>query len=78
VDLSEIIGKANKLDAIAAVKPSSRDHGYAPARRAARKLVQMAKMGVVLHEWMDANRLDATAIQCWTSCSRTTAATSAR
>jgi L-fucose isomerase-like protein len=27
----------------------------------------MAKMGVVLAEWMDANALDATAIQCWTS-----------
>ena len=31
------------------------------------KLVQMAKMGVALNDWMDANAIDATAIQCWTS-----------
>ena len=42
--------------------------GYAPAPGVPpEKLVQMAKMGVVLTEWMDANVLDATAIQCWTS-----------
>jgi L-fucose isomerase-like protein len=27
----------------------------------------MAKLGVVLGRWMDANAIDATAIQCWTS-----------
>jgi L-fucose isomerase-like protein len=27
----------------------------------------MAKLGVILTEWMEANALDATAIQCWTS-----------
>jgi L-fucose isomerase-like protein len=70
VDLSEILGKANKLDAnAAAVKAKlSEITGYAPAPGVpADKLVQMAKMGVVLTEWMDANAIDATAIQCWTS-----------
>ncbi len=70
VDLSEIIGKANKLDAqAAAVKAKLKEiTGYAPAPGVPNeKLVQMAKMGVVLTEWMDANHLDATAIQCWTS-----------
>jgi L-fucose isomerase and related proteins len=70
VDLSEIIGKANKLDAnAAAVKAKLAEiTGYAPAPGVPNdKLVQMAKMGVVLTEWMDANYLDATAIQCWTS-----------
>lgn len=70
VDLSEIIGKANKLDAqAAAVKAKLAEiTGYAPAPGVPpEKLVQMAKMGVVLTEWMDANHLDATAIQCWTS-----------
>jgi L-fucose isomerase-like protein len=70
VDLSEIIGKANKLDAGApAVKTKLREiKGYAPAPGVPpEKLVQMAKMGVVLTGWMDANALDATAIQCWTS-----------
>jgi L-fucose isomerase-like protein len=70
VDLSEIIGKANKLDANAAAVKSKLDEikGYAPAPGVpSEKLVQMAKMGVVLTEWMEANALDATAIQCWTS-----------
>jgi len=70
VDLSEILGKANKLDNnAAAVKAKlSEITGYAPAPGVpAEKLSQMAKMGVVLTEWMDANAIDATAIQCWTS-----------
>jgi len=70
VDLSEIIGKANKLDAQAATVNAKLAEitGYAPAPGVPpEKLVQMAKMGVVLTEWMDANHLDATAIQCWTS-----------
>ena len=70
VDLSEIIGKATKLDAGAkAVKAKLAEiKGYAPAPGVpAEKLVQMAKMGVVLTDWMEINALDATAIQCWTS-----------
>jgi len=70
VDLSEIIGKANKLDAnAAAVKAKLAEiTDYAPAPGVpSEKLLQMAKMGVVLTDWMDANHLDATAIQCWTS-----------
>jgi L-fucose isomerase-like protein len=70
VDLSEIIGAANKLDAnAAAVKAKlSEITGYAPAPGVPNeKLVQMAKMGVTLTDWMNANHLDATAIQCWTS-----------
>jgi L-fucose isomerase-like protein len=31
------------------------------------KLLQMAKLGVVLESWMKLNAIDATAIQCWTS-----------
>ena len=70
VDLSEILGKANKLDnSAAAVKAKLAEiTGYAPAPGVpAEKLSQMAKMGVVLTEWMNANAIDATAIQCWTS-----------
>jgi len=70
VDLSEIIGKANKLDPSvpAVVAKLAEIRGYAPAPGVpAEKLVQMAKMGVVLTDWMNANALDATAIQCWTS-----------
>jgi L-fucose isomerase-like protein len=70
VDLSEIIGKANKLDANAAavVAKLAEIRGYAPAPGVpSEKLLQMAKMGVTLTDWMDANHIDATAIQCWTS-----------
>src|SRR6478736_5112758 len=70
VDLSEIIGAANKLDADAAVVKAKLAEitGYAPAPGVPQdKLVQMAKMGVVLTQWSEANHLDATAIQCWTS-----------
>ena len=42
--------------------------GYAPAPGVpGEKLLQMAKMGVALGEWMESNAIDATAIQCWTS-----------
>ncbi|HEX4350079.1 MAG TPA: L-fucose/L-arabinose isomerase family protein [Verrucomicrobiae bacterium] len=70
IDLSEILGKAGKMDSgAAAVKAKLAEiTGYAPAPGVPpEKLVQMAKMGVVLTDWMDANCLDATAIQCWTS-----------
>jgi L-fucose isomerase-like protein len=70
IDLSEILGKATKMDAnAAAVKAKLAEiTGYAPAPGVpSEKLLQMAKMGVVLTDWMDANHLDATAIQCWTS-----------
>jgi L-fucose isomerase-like protein len=70
VDLSEILAKAGKLDAAAsAVKGKLAEiNAYAPAPGVpADKLVQMARMGVALKEWMEANALDATAIQCWTS-----------
>ncbi|MGH8022253.1 MAG: L-fucose/L-arabinose isomerase family protein, partial [Limisphaerales bacterium] len=70
VDLSEILGKAGKLDASvpSVVSRIAEIKSYAPAQGVPEKaLAQMAKMGVVLTEWMDANALDATAIQCWTS-----------
>ena len=70
IDLSEILGKATKLDSSApsVVSKLAEIRGYAPAPGVPNeKLVQMAKMGVTLTEWMDVNHLDATAIQCWTS-----------
>jgi L-fucose isomerase-like protein len=70
VDLSEIIGQANRLDNSAAPVKSKLDEikGYAPAPGVPpEKLMQMAKMGVVLTQWMQLHSIDATAIQCWTS-----------
>ena len=70
VDLSEIIGAANKLDASvpSVVSKLKEITGYAPAPGVPdEKLLQMARMGVALEAWVTANHLDATAIQCWTS-----------
>jgi L-fucose isomerase-like protein len=70
VDLSEFLAKAEKLDEkAAAVKNKlSEIKSYAPAPGVPpEKILQMAKLGVILGEWMDANAIDATAIQCWTS-----------
>jgi L-fucose isomerase-like protein len=70
VDLSEFLAQAGKLsESDVAVKAKLEDiRGYAPAPGVpSEKLVQMAKIGVVLGRWMDAHAIDATAIQCWTS-----------
>jgi L-fucose isomerase-like protein len=70
VDLSEFLAKAGKLadDARAVKNKLAEIKGYAPAPGVPpEKILQMAKLGVILGEWMEANAIDATAIQCWTS-----------
>ena len=70
VDLSEFVTQAAALSADdPAVRTKLADiTGYAPAPGVPEaKLLQMATLGVVLSRWMEANALDATAIQCWTS-----------
>jgi L-fucose isomerase-like protein len=70
VDLSEILGLAGKLsDDDAKVKEKLSEikayakHGTVPPPN----LVRMAKLGIVVSDWMSANDLDASAFQCWTS-----------
>ncbi|MDN3669330.1 L-fucose/L-arabinose isomerase family protein [Echinicola jeungdonensis] len=70
IDLSEILGRANKLDhEESRVKERlDRIKDYAPVGNTPQKaLFQIAKMDVILNEFMEENALDATAIQCWTS-----------
>lgn len=70
VDLSEILGNANKLTANDASVKEKLDkiHGYANTGVTPHdRLVQIAKLDVVLADFMQENSLDATAIQCWTS-----------
>ncbi len=73
VDLSEIFGAADrltdgdfqvkaKLDEINAYVPTGGVPGPA--------VVKMAKLGVVLDDWMAANEIDAMAFQCWDSIQR--------
>jgi L-fucose isomerase-like protein len=74
IDFSEVFGKAGKLTDDQAQVTLKLDeikayirHGSAPADR----LVKMAKLGVVIDDWMVENDLNATAIQCWHSLQET-------
>jgi L-fucose isomerase-like protein len=70
IDLSEIFGRAEKLSAddkkvkekLAEVKAYARHDSVPPE-----KLVLMAKLGIVISDWMKEFDLDASALQCWTS-----------
>jgi L-fucose isomerase-like protein len=70
IDLSEIIGRANKLDNDSQVVKERMDkiRSYAAVGKTPdTALFQIAKMDIILNEFMEDNVLDATAIQCWTS-----------
>lgn len=70
VDLSEILGNANKLTADDKIVKEKLEkiHAYAPVGKTPTdRLVQIAKLDVALADFMTANSLDASAIQCWTS-----------
>lgn len=70
MDLSEVLGKAGKINESdkRIIAKLSEITDYAPAQSVPKdKLVQMARLGVVLDEFVADNALDATAIQCWTS-----------
>jgi len=70
IDLSEITGRAVRLsDDNAAVKAKlDAIKGYTDTKLApAASLARMAKLGVVIEDWMQANDLKAAAIQCWTA-----------
>ncbi|HSC55044.1 MAG TPA: L-fucose/L-arabinose isomerase family protein [Phnomibacter sp.] len=70
VDLSEILGNANKLaaDDKSVKEKLEKIHAYTnTGLTPPDKLVQIAKLDVVLADFMAENYLDATAIQCWTS-----------
>jgi L-fucose isomerase-like protein len=70
VDFSEILGLANHLsDDDAGVKAKLDGiTGYARTDKVPpQRIVRMAKLGVVLDDWMKENDLQATALQCWTS-----------
>lgn len=70
VDLSEILGAAGKIaeadKRVVAKVDEIKAYANATAVPPA-KLIQMARLGIVLDDFVAANHLDATAIQCWTS-----------
>jgi L-fucose isomerase-like protein len=70
LDLSEVFGNAAKLASDdARVRAKLEEiNAYAVNKGAPDdRLALMAKLGIVLTDWMDANDIDATAIQCWES-----------
>lgn len=70
VDLSHILGSAGKLtkDDSSVKERLEKIRAYSSVGRTPEdRLVQIAKLDVVLHEFMQEHALDATAIQCWTS-----------
>ena len=69
-DLSEVFGPAEKLaDGDSRVKAKVDDiRGYINTGGIpVEALIKMAKMAVMLDDWMDEHEVSATAIQCWTS-----------
>lgn len=70
LDLSEVFGSAQKLaDDDSRVRGKLEEiHSYTDAKNAPpASVVLMAKLGIVLSDWMNEYDIDATAIQCWSS-----------
>lgn len=70
IDLSEVFGRAERLkDSDKAVKDGvGRIQKYVEAKGVpAAALIKMAKLGLVIDEWMGEQELDISAVQCWTA-----------
>jgi L-fucose isomerase-like protein len=70
LDLSEAIGRVERLDGEAGAVRAKRQaiEAYAQTQGVpGAALDKMARFGVVVEQWMEENRLQASAIQCWTS-----------
>ncbi|MDR0419348.1 MAG: fucose isomerase, partial [Prevotellaceae bacterium] len=71
VDMSEIIGSAQKMDLnVAEVKArvsEIKDYGCIAAGVKDEKVALQARFGVAVENWIAANEIDASAIQCWDS-----------
>ncbi|MEJ5314243.1 MAG: L-fucose/L-arabinose isomerase family protein [Anaerolinea sp.] len=70
IDLSEIFGRATRLqtDDPKVKAKLEQIQSYVPTKNTpGEALIRMAKLGVVIEDWMAENRLVASALQCWTS-----------
>ena len=70
VDLSEILGAARKIEDtdVELLKKLEEIKCYAVVpKEYSDKLVLQAKFGVAVERWIEANQIDAVAIQCWDS-----------
>ena len=70
LDLSDVFGRIDRLDASDTAIELKRQaiEGYSNCGSVPEEaLTKMAKLGVVIDQWRNANELDAISIQCWTS-----------
>jgi L-fucose isomerase-like protein len=70
IDFSEILGLARKLsdDDVKVMAKLSEIKAYAKHEIVpSPHIVRMAKLGIVISDWMTDNDLDASALQCWSS-----------
>jgi L-fucose isomerase-like protein len=71
VDLSEILGEAQKIDNKAALLISKikeiKEYGKIPTHVNESKIAIQAKLGIAIESWINQNEIDAAAIQCWES-----------
>ena len=71
VDLSEILAAAHKFDAeaqaVQAKLAEIKAYGQIPARIPAESILRQAKLSVAIDQFVAANDLDASAVQCWES-----------
>ncbi len=71
VDLSMIFAAARALedsaDKVREKLAAIRDYGTIPSRIAEERILKQAKFSVAVDDWMRANDVTASAIQCWTS-----------
>jgi len=71
VDLSEILGAANKVDMNAAELKNKlseiKAYGKISSLVKEDKIVRQAKFGIAVENWLEANEIDASTIECWDS-----------
>ena len=71
VDLSEILGEAEKIDSQASALKTKlveiKDYGKIPSYIHESKISLQAKFGLAIEKWINENEIDAAAIQCWES-----------
>jgi L-fucose isomerase-like protein len=70
LDLSEVLGRISRMKDDDPKLKAKLDsiHGYVPTQGIpSASLVKMAKFGVVVDDWMQANELAGSSVQCWTA-----------
>jgi L-fucose isomerase-like protein len=71
VDLSEILGEANRIDdqasALKLKMAEIKTYGKIPSYIKENKITIQAKFGLAIEKWIAENEIDAAAIQCWES-----------